>query len=69
MNQQDQGGHGLHPKVVLGAEHFDSHARAWDQNPVFVDRANQIAAGIRAAVPLRADMRACPVFLLVAAKA
>lgn len=58
MNQQDHGGHGHHPKVVLGAAHFDSHARAWDQNPLFIDRANQIAAGIRAAVPLHADMRA-----------
>lgn len=51
-------GHSHAAKVVLGAEHFDSHARAWDEDPAFIDRATQIAAGIRAAVPLRDDMRA-----------
>lgn len=45
-------------KVVLDAQHFDSKARQWDQNPVFIERANQIAAGIRAAVPLNTLMRA-----------
>ncbi len=45
-------------KVHLGAAHFDAKAREWDLNPVFIDRAIRIAAGIRAAVPLRQDMRA-----------
>jgi ubiquinone/menaquinone biosynthesis C-methylase UbiE len=45
-------------KVVLDAQHFDSKARQWDQNPVFIERANKIAAGIRAAVPLHPSMRA-----------
>lgn len=45
-------------KVVLDAQHFDSKARQWDQNPVFIERANKIAAGIRAAVPLSTSMRA-----------
>ncbi len=45
-------------KVVLDSAHFDSKARQWDENPVFQDRANQIAAAIVAAVPLNTTMRA-----------
>lgn len=45
-------------KVVLDAAHFDSKARQWDSNPVFIERAEKIAAGIRAAVPLSVTMRA-----------
>jgi ubiquinone/menaquinone biosynthesis C-methylase UbiE len=37
---------------------FDTKAREWDQNPVFIQRGATIAAAIRAAVPLRPDMRA-----------
>lgn len=37
---------------------FDSKARQWDENPVFIQRGEQIAAAIRAAVPLTRDMRA-----------
>jgi hypothetical protein len=45
-------------KVVLDAKHFDSKARQWDENPVFRERAEKIAAGIRAAVPLSKSMTA-----------
>jgi ubiquinone/menaquinone biosynthesis C-methylase UbiE len=45
-------------KVVLDASHFDSKARQWDENPVFRDRAEKIANGIRAAVPLSKSMNA-----------
>lgn len=45
-------------KVVLDSAHFDSKARQWDENPVFQDRANQIAAAIIAAIPLNSTMRA-----------
>ena len=45
-------------KVVLDAKHFDSKARQWDENPVFVERANKIAAALRARVPLAKTMRA-----------
>jgi ubiquinone/menaquinone biosynthesis C-methylase UbiE len=45
-------------KVVLDSAHFDSKARQWDENPVFQDRANQIAAAIVAAIPLNSTMRA-----------
>lgn len=45
-------------KVVLDAKHFDSKARQWDENPVFRERAEKIAAGIRAAVPLSKTMAA-----------
>ena len=45
-------------KVVLDATHFDSKARQWDENPVFRERAEKIAAGIRAAVPLSRSMTA-----------
>jgi len=37
---------------------FDSKARAWDSNPAFQERAEQIAAAIRAAIPLNTTMRA-----------
>ena len=46
------------PKVVLDAVHFDSKARQWDENPVFRDRAERIAGGIRAVVPLSRAMAA-----------
>jgi ubiquinone/menaquinone biosynthesis C-methylase UbiE len=45
-------------KVVLDSAHFDSKARQWDENPVFQDRANKIAAAIQAAVPLNPAMQA-----------
>jgi ubiquinone/menaquinone biosynthesis C-methylase UbiE len=45
-------------KVVLDSAHFDSKARQWDENPVFQDRANKIAAAIAAGVPLTPSMRA-----------
>lgn len=45
-------------KVILDAAHFDSKARQWDENPVFRERAEKIAAGIRAAVPLSQSMTA-----------
>ncbi len=45
-------------KVVLDATHFDSKARQWDENPVFRERAEKIAAAIRASVPLASTMRA-----------
>ncbi|NTV95926.1 MAG: class I SAM-dependent methyltransferase [Thiobacillus sp.] len=45
-------------KVVLDAGHFDSKARQWDSNPVFVERAERIAAAIRAEVALDTGMSA-----------
>lgn len=45
-------------KVVLDANHFDNKARDWDANPVFRDRADKIAAGIRAEVTLDKTMAA-----------
>jgi ubiquinone/menaquinone biosynthesis C-methylase UbiE len=45
-------------KIVLDATHFDSKARQWDENPVFQERADKIAQGIRAAVPLSRSMSA-----------
>lgn len=45
-------------KVILDNAHFDSKARQWDENPVFQDRANKIAAAIRACVPLSPAMNA-----------
>ncbi len=45
-------------KIVLDAAHFDSKARQWDENPVFRERAEKIAKGIRAAVPLSRSMSA-----------
>jgi ubiquinone/menaquinone biosynthesis C-methylase UbiE len=45
-------------KVVLDAGHFDTKARDWDSNPVFRDRAEKIAAAIRAEVALTPGMTA-----------
>lgn len=45
-------------KVVLDADHFDTKARDWDRNPVFIDRAEKIAAAIRAEVALNSTMTA-----------
>ena len=42
----------------LGAAHFDSKAREWDDNPVFVERGLKIADAIRKAVPLHRHMSA-----------
>lgn len=45
-------------KVTLDANHFDNKARQWDSNPVFVERAEKIAAAIRAEVSLSRAMTA-----------
>lgn len=45
-------------KVVLDAAHFDAQARRWDENPVFRERAERIAAAIRARIPLNRAMTA-----------
>lgn len=45
-------------KVVLDAQHFDSKARQWDENPVFVERGRKIAAALRSSVPLNPTMTA-----------
>lgn len=45
-------------KVVLDDKHFDSKARQWDENPVFVDRARRIADALRSMVPLSTSMSA-----------
>lgn len=45
-------------KKTLDAEHFDSKARQWDENPVFQERARKIAQAIRARVPLSPALRA-----------
>ena len=45
-------------KIVLDSKHFDSKARQWDENPVFVERARKIADGLRARVPLSRTMTA-----------
>lgn len=45
-------------KVTLDSTHFDSKARQWDENPVFRERAEKIAAEIRTAVPLSRTMTA-----------
>ena len=45
-------------KITLDSTHFDSKARQWDENPVFQDRANKIAAAIESAVPLNPAMHA-----------
>ena len=44
--------------VTLTPSHFDEAARRWDENPLFQERANTIAAAIRAGVPLNRSMRA-----------
>ena len=40
---------------------FDSRARDWDANPIFVERGRKIAVAIRARVPLTPVMRALDV--------
>ncbi len=45
-------------RMVLDAAHFDSKARAWDENPVFHERAERIAQAIRARIPLSREMAA-----------
>lgn len=45
-------------KVVLDAAHFDAQARRWDENPVFRERAERIAAAVRTRIPLNRRMRA-----------
>lgn len=44
--------------ITLDATHFDSKARQWDDNPVFVERGLKIAQAVREAVPLNRDMHA-----------
>lgn len=44
--------------VILDAAHFDSKARQWDDNPVFVERGQQIARAIRDSVPLSPSLHA-----------
>jgi 2-polyprenyl-3-methyl-5-hydroxy-6-metoxy-1,4-benzoquinol methylase len=43
--------------ITLDAAHFDSKARQWDDNPVFVERGLKIAQAVRTAVPLNRAMR------------
>lgn len=45
-------------KVVLDAAHFDLKARAWDENPVFRERADRIAQAICGRIPLSREMTA-----------
>lgn len=45
------------PAVTLDAAHFDSKARQWDDNPVFVERGLAIAQAVRDSVPLNRGMR------------
>jgi len=42
----------------LDAAHFDSKARQWDDNPVFLERGLKIADAVRKAVPLNHRMNA-----------
>lgn len=42
----------------LDPAHFDSKARQWDDNPVFLERGLKIADAVRKAVPLHRDMNA-----------
>ena len=44
--------------IQFDAAHFDSKARQWDDNPVFVERGLKIAQAVREVVPLNLDMRA-----------
>jgi ubiquinone/menaquinone biosynthesis C-methylase UbiE len=46
------------PPTQLDATHFDSKARQWDDNPVFVERGLTIADAVRKAVPLNRRMSA-----------
>lgn len=43
--------------VQLDAAHFDSKARQWDDNPVFVERGRKIAQAVRESVPLSRTLR------------
>lgn len=45
------------PSVTLDAAHFDSKARQWDDNPVFVERGLMIAQAVRESAPLNRGMR------------
>ena len=45
------------PTLTLDAAHFDSRARQWDDNPVFVERGEKIAQAVRDAVPLDPGLR------------
>jgi len=45
------------PSVTLDAAHFDSKARQWDDNPVFVERGLKIAQAVRESAPLNRGMR------------
>ena len=45
-------------KIVLDDKHFDSKARQWDENPVFVERGRKIAAALRGSVPMHSAMTA-----------
>ncbi len=47
----------MNPTLILDAAHFDSKARQWDDNPVFVERGLQIAQAVREAVPLDRSLR------------
>jgi 2-polyprenyl-3-methyl-5-hydroxy-6-metoxy-1,4-benzoquinol methylase len=46
------------PATKLDAAHFDSKARQWDDNPVFVERGLKIADAVRKAVPVHREMSA-----------
>lgn len=41
----------------MGAEHFDAKAATWDEDPVKITRAGEVAEAIAAAVPLSRDLR------------
>ncbi len=45
------------PTLTLDAAHFDSRARQWDDNPVFVERGEKIAQAVRESVPLGPGLR------------
>ena len=45
------------PTLALDAAHFDSRARQWDDNPVFVERGEKIAQAVRESVPLGPGLR------------
>ena len=45
------------PTLTLDAAHFDSRARQWDENPVFVERGEKIAQAVRESVPLGPGLR------------
>lgn len=44
--------------MTTDTEHFDANAKHWDENPRIVARAQHVADGIRARVPLHAGMTA-----------